>query len=150
MAPICVSHGTSISIHSIPPCSQHSRKYSTNMSYYIKLPCGSTPLFSFLDLACSNSCDVCNFFDFSTFPPWTSILSPFLHLIFFDHRSSLTIPYPTQRSHYTQVPMWLLSLTSLSPNPDLRGRILSALQLTPRTPQHRTYSYQPPPTPPTS
>ena len=57
-------------------------------------------------------------FDFLTFPPWTSFLSLFLHQIFFDLRSSLAMPHLTHRSHCTQVAMWLLSLTSLSPNPD--------------------------------
>ena len=125
VAPTCVSPGMNISMHGIPACSQHSRKCSKNMSHYIKLPCGSMPLVSFLAFACSDSCDVCNFFEFSTFPPWTSFLSPFLHLIFFDHRSSLAMPHPTHRSYCTQVPMWSLSLTSLSPNLDLRRKILA-------------------------
>ena len=118
---------------------QHSRKSSTHMSHFAYsglAPCGSTPPFPCDSIApCSNdfarfdSCNFFDFFDFPTFLPTTDLTLPFAHLISIGQRSSPAMPYLIHRSHCTQVPMWLLPLISLSPNPDFRRRNLGAPQL---------------------
>ena len=72
----------------------------------------------------SQSCDVCNFykffnlFNFSTFHPPALNLHLSHHLILIGQRSSPAVPHAMRRRHFSQVSTCMLSLISLSPNPD--------------------------------
>ena len=94
------------------PTAVDDRCSSTRQGNYTKFrlaPCRQTPPFSLLkscNLECSNSCNVFNFFDFSTFQyadQRPSFLTFLFILLITDRCSTLATHHPIHRSLYSQV-----------------------------------------------
>ena len=131
----------------------HPQARNTSFTRFDLVPCGSTPPFSFLDSChweCSNFFNFLTSFGFPTFLPSIDLTLPFAHRIPFDHRSSLAMPYPKQRSHYSQV-FYVVAVAYYRCRQILTSERKSWRSATPQAPPHpRTCSCQPPtPTPST-
>ena len=88
-----------------------------------------------------------DFFDFLTFHPAMDLTLPSYHLIFIDQRSSLAMPHPKHRTHYSQV-FYVVVVAHIAV---AKSQLPEKKSWRSATSQNRTCSYQPPPpTPPTS
>ena len=104
VAPICVSPGTNISMHGIRPCSTPMQTSSQHKLYQFgpsAMRPSATILFArFLRFRWSQSFRLFNFFGM---PTTTTYSSPSAYPFLIGQRSSLAMPYPKHRSHYSQV-----------------------------------------------
>ena len=149
----CISPGMRFWTYGIRPCSitptssQHElysiRPSAMRLDATIFIP-------RFLPLGVLKFFQLFDFFRLSNIPSKHWSYLTFAHRIPFNHRSSLAMPHPKQRSHYSQV-FYVVAVAYYRCRQILTSERKSWRSVTPQAPPHpRTCSCQPPtPTPPT-
>ena len=109
VAPTCVSLGTNISMHGIPPCLTPMRRNSQHELYHFRPSAMRLDATIFIPPipTVSNAQLLSTFSTFRHAIQHHSFITFLITLSSIDHRSSPDLPHPKHRSHCTQVPMWL-------------------------------------------